>query len=204
MLVDINLLPQKEKRKSFLFVIIFLVFIILSALGIYIWSIYNQQVQTKENLEKQLAYIQKLRGIQETKTAQDKGSGAVHELETAIKWAEETPVSTFLLVRSITSLLPERGFMLTFSFIDSGKVQISVQFDSSRQAAYFLKRLSDSAYIKEARLQSIQTEKIEEEGGPEAIEQNNETVLPRYIAQYNLQINKQALQKAKREGKVLK
>ncbi|PLT32394.1 hypothetical protein [Bacillus sp. V5-8f] len=194
--VDINLLPEKEKRKLPLILIISLLLVVLFAFGAYAWSIYEQKIQEKDNLEKHLAYSKKLREIQQTKSAENNSSHVVDELETAIKWAEESSVSTFLLVRSITSMLPERGFILTFSFTDNGEVQLSVQFDSSRQAAYFLKSLSDSNLINQATLLDIKTETLEE------TEAKTENVLPRYIAQYSLIIDKKALKKGELEGKV--
>ncbi|WP_142919139.1 PilN domain-containing protein [Peribacillus saganii] len=201
--MDINLLPQKEKKRSTTLFFVFAFLLIVFAAGAYSWFLYKQLAQENIRLEQQLAYTQKLREVQANTKVESAGQTAAKQLETAIQWAEEYPVSTYLILRHFASLLPERGFILTFSYEDSGNAQCSVQFDSSREAAFYLKSLTDSKLIKEAKLNSLVTEGTEEENRAQTGTAGNiETPLPRYIAQYSLTIDKAELKKAEEEGRV--
>jgi type IV pilus assembly protein PilN len=199
MLVDINLMPQKEKRRSFQLLGILMLFFIVAAVAIYSWFAYDQQVEKEVRLQQQLASLEKLEDIQQEKQLQSADESSTSELETAISWAENYPVSTFLLLRHLASLLPERGFLLNFSYQDSGDAQLTIQFDSSRESAFYLKRLEESTLIKEATLLSIVTETVGQEESQPILKND---VLPRYITQYTLKIDLEALKLAEREGEV--
>jgi hypothetical protein len=58
-------------------------------------------------------------------------------------------------MQHLTSLLPERGFIQSFGYTESGAVTLTVQFDSAREAAYFLNSLNHSKWIEEASLNSL-------------------------------------------------
>jgi type IV pilus assembly protein PilN len=203
MLVDINLLPQKQKRKSSGAALLMLALLLIAAIGTYGWFIYQNKVKTMESLEQQLTLDQKLKAVKKSKAVKNTGTEAVSQLKSAIDWAKETPVSTFLLMRNISSLLPERGYILQFSYEDKGKAQLSVQFDSSRQAAYYLKSLSDSKYIEEAKFVDMTTMDLNE-GNSIATEQETDEVLPRYVARYDIVIDTLALKEAAKKEEVSK
>ncbi|WP_163101785.1 hypothetical protein [Peribacillus alkalitolerans] len=200
MLVDINLMPQKEKRRSFQLLGILMLFFIVAAVAVYSWFTYEQQVEKEVRLQQQLSSLEKLANIQQEKQLQSADQSSTSELETAVDWAENYPVSTFLLLRHLASLLPERGFLLNFSYQDSGDAQLTIQFDSSRESAFYLKRLEDSKLIKEATLLSIVTETVGQEEESQPIIKND--VLPRYITQYTVKVDLEALKLAEREGEV--
>ncbi|WP_108669439.1 hypothetical protein [Peribacillus acanthi] len=199
MLVDINLMPQKEKSRSFQLLGILMLFFIVAAVAVYSWFAYGQQVEKEVRLQQQLASLEKLANIQQEKQLQSADQSSTSELETAIAWAENYPVSTFLLLRHLASLLPERGFLLNFSYQDSGDAQLTIQFDSSRESAFYLKRLEESTFIKEATLLSIVTETIGQEESQPTLKND---VLPRYITQYTLKVDLEALKLVEREGEV--
>jgi type IV pilus assembly protein PilN len=73
-----------------------------------------------------------------------------------------------------------------------------VQFDTSEQAAYYLKRLSDAKFIADVQLKSLTAvnanEKSDEQGTTE------EQVVPRYLAQYEMHIRKQALEEKEKQS----
>jgi type IV pilus assembly protein PilN len=185
MLVDINLLPRKEKKKSW--VLLFAVFClaVLAAIAVFGWSFYQSQIQKAENLERELAGYEELRLTYES--SENNQMTPTDELEQAVEWAQLNRKETYVFLQHITSLLPERGFIREFSYEPNGAVSLSVQFDSTRQAADYLHYLKTSSYLKNSELISIDSEQLEENVD---IEQPG---LPRYIANYQLEINLEAL-----------
>ena len=83
-------------------------------------------------------------------------------LKNAVEWANSYPIQTIPVMQHLTGLLPERGFIQTFGYTEAGTVTLSVQFDSSREAAYFLENLNESDWIDEANLSSLTAQEVEE------------------------------------------
>ena len=57
----------------------------------------------------------------------------------------------------------KRGFIQSFSYQETGDVSLTVQFDSTRQAADFLNHLQASEYVKSTELKSVTTSELENE-----------------------------------------
>jgi type IV pilus assembly protein PilN len=95
---------------------------------------------------------------------------------------------TVPILRELSSLIPERGFFKAYSYNDAGEQTLTVQFDTNREAAYYLGRLKNSFYFTEADLNSLSA--VTEEVSPEiSLQENNspseeEEALPRSEAQY--------------------
>ncbi|RID88170.1 hypothetical protein D1953_04770 [Peribacillus asahii] len=191
MLVDVNLLQKKEKKASFLLIFILVAVIVLAAAGIFAWKMYQTQVAKEKQLETVLSQYKEEKVLKEQSLSKADSDNGVEQLKAAIAWAEETDTSTSFLLRHITSLLPERGYLMNFSFAEGKTADLSIQFDSSREAAFYLKSLQNSSYIDEAELLSIATESISSE--EDTVEEEN--VLPRYMASYRFVVNEKALQK---------
>jgi type IV pilus assembly protein PilN len=186
MFPEINLLPQKKKRNYvvILSMVLFFVFLIIEATIMYVQY---DEVEFEETLVKQeLQTVQQLQAVKQKELDVIRSSTAAVELSNAVDWVENYPVPTVFFIDHLVSLLPERGFLLSFSFSDSGSVAITVQFDSNREVAYFLSYLKDSAYIDSAKLNSLNTA---------AVDQNEQTV-PRYVGHFQLTLNKSALRQA--------
>ncbi|MBA9025735.1 hypothetical protein [Peribacillus huizhouensis] len=187
MLVDINLLPKKEKNRHIVGLLILLIAIMLLVSGFFFMATYQEKKAQLVQLEKELALNKELKMAKEYEQSQSAESESVRELETAIQWVEDHQSSTFIIMRTVSSLLPERGFIGDFTYKEDGMVQLTVQFDSSRQAAYFLKSLINSKLFSGAKLLTLSTEKLEDD-------HTTEPVLPRYNAQYEITVDKSAIQ----------
>lgn len=194
MLVDINLLPQKEKRNSAIAVFFIFIIILAAGCGGYLWLEQKQLADHEKRLQTELATVQQLKSLVQQSPNSPDNPNAEEKLQTALTWAENYPISTYKLLRHITSLLPERGFVLAFSYQESGNVQLSVQFDSSRDAAFFLKSMQESEFIQNANLLSITTERVSSES------ESDLSILPRYFAQYTVQIDKKAIKQVHKSG----
>ncbi|KYD32817.1 MULTISPECIES: PilN domain-containing protein [Anoxybacillaceae] len=192
MIVEINLLPKKEpKNVVFLFITVIITAIVLIAAAVFYVLIDRAETQI-DSLEKELKQTQALQAIEQQKLADMQSVKEIEELDKTVQWAKDYPLKMVPLLRNMTKLLPERGFIMNFSYAEDGTVTVSVQFDTSEQAAYYLKRLSDAKFIADVQLKSLTAvnanEKSDEQGTTE------EQVVPRYLAQYEMHIRKQALE----------
>ena len=86
MFVDINLLPQKEKKRSWALLLIITGLALVVVLMIALWFYYQSQVDKMDALQKELQTSQELRQIYETK-AVPKQETPTELLEQAVTWA---------------------------------------------------------------------------------------------------------------------
>ncbi|MEH7332710.1 PilN domain-containing protein [Neobacillus drentensis] len=154
MLVEINLLPQKEPKK---FNIIYLSSIVAALVligGVYFWQIQSVKSDV-EAVDSQIVATKKLADKQQQNANQAQVASSAGLLKSAVEWVKNYPIQTIPVMRHLTSLLPERGFIQSFAYTEAGTVTLSVQFDSAREAAYFLENLKESAWIADASLSSL-------------------------------------------------
>jgi type IV pilus assembly protein PilN len=187
MLVDINLLPQKETRKKALLysivIIIAILFFVLVALFFLRYSLHSDV----ENLSSQLQKKQELRAVLENNLTGYNVSDADEQLEAAVHWAEKYPIETVPVLDHLIELLPERGFFEEFNYGENGVITLNIQFDSSREAAYYLDRLETSDWITDAKIVKLETATIND---TESGTITNDNSLPRYIGQFEIMLNK--------------
>ncbi|WML25432.1 PilN domain-containing protein [Neobacillus sp. OS1-33] len=155
MLVEINLLPQKEPKKiGFIITLSSLVTLLLLVGAFYLWQT-NAVKSTIASLDRQISMTKKIAEKENKSTEAVEAASSVNQLKSAIEWANEYPIQTIPVMRHLTSLLPERGFIKSFAYTEAGTISLSVQFDSAREAAYFLDNLNESKWIEEASLSSL-------------------------------------------------
>lgn len=226
MLVDINLLPRKEykNRTNLLLGIIITMFVFVSFLFVFLQL--NKANAIEEDLQNQLATIQAARMAAEQEGTLLNHSSSVLQLEKTAEWADAYFVETVPILNHITELLPERGFVQSFSYTDTGVVSLQVQFDTNAEVAHYLALLNESSHFESVQLFSVSTSQLMEdtevdnedtqnnETKDEANEENknvlspkdqtetdeNKNVLPRYFAQFELTINKAAFNSIQKEG----
>lgn len=184
MLVDINLLPQKERDRPA--VLIAAVAILL--LAIIIWAVFAMMSRAEAN-EQQALQVQAQGVMAEQAQIRSElearqGMNEEQQLQATVEWAESYQFDTIPLLEELVSLLPARGFFQTFSYTGLDQAQLIVQFDSSREAAYYLAQLKASELLSSATLDNVATEILEEEAEGEEIE--TVTNAPRYLATYTL------------------
>ncbi|MDQ6599823.1 PilN domain-containing protein [Bacillus salipaludis] len=157
MLVEINLLPKKEPKKINLIIALGsgpALFLLIG--GFYLWQI-NSTKSDVADVDRQISMTQKIAEQQQQKTDSAESTNSVSQLKGAIEWANNYPIHTIPVMKHLNSLLPERGFIQSFSYTEAGTVTLTVQFDSAREAAYFLDSLNESKWIEEANLNSLST-----------------------------------------------
>lgn len=183
MLVDINLLPQKERDRPA--VLIAAVAILL--LAIIIWAVFAMMARAEAN-EQQALQVQ-AQGIMaeqaqiRSELEARQGMNEEQQLQATVEWAESYQFDTIPLLEELVSLLPARGFFQTFSYTGLDQAQLVVQFDSSREAAYYLAQLKSSELLTSATLDNVATEIFDEAEEEEIIVDPSK---PRYLATYTL------------------
>ncbi|WP_051590880.1 PilN domain-containing protein [Bacillus sp. UNC438CL73TsuS30] len=157
MLVEINLLPKKEPKKINLIIALGSVLALFLLIGgFYLWQINSTKSDVAE-VDRQISMTQKIAEQQQQKTDSAESTNSVSQLKGAIEWANSYPIHTIPVMKHLTLLLPERGFIQSFGYTEAGTVSLTVQFDSAREAAYFLDSLNESKWIEEANLNSLST-----------------------------------------------
>ncbi|MFK9091296.1 PilN domain-containing protein [Bacillus salipaludis] len=157
MLVEINLLPQKEPKKlSFIITLSSILMVIILVGTYYLWQI-NVTKSEVASLDRQIAMTKKIAEKEEQNSQTVASTNSVNQLKSAIEWADEYRIQTIPVMSHLTSLLPERGFIQSFGYTEEGTITLSIQFDSAREAAYFLDNLNESKWIAEASLSSLAT-----------------------------------------------
>ncbi|WP_462412381.1 PilN domain-containing protein [Neobacillus sp. Marseille-QA0830] len=174
MLVEINLLPQKEQTKSSLLIVLIGFLLIFIFAGVYYYFQISSVKSDITAVDREITVTQKLRAAEEKKLQDSASTDSVSKLKTAIEWANTYPIQTIPVMRQLTSLLPERGFIQSFGYTEAGTISLTVQFDSSREAAYFLNSLHDSDWIEDASLSSL-TAAVQEDTSTTGSTQTNTT-----------------------------
>jgi len=190
MLAEINLLPQKQQRNYTNLLVILIVAIMLLGATLTIFSFLNKKNEQIAQLEQEYDTAQQQTTVLQQQASQSTDSDAVSDLEKAIQWSEEYPVDFVPLLNELTKQLPEKGYFYQMDYLDSSSLELIVQFESSSETAYYLKRLKESDLLEEVKLLTVETVPIDVAA---------EDSVPRYLAGYKLLIDRAALKAFKEE-----
>lgn len=203
MLVDINLLPEKETKR--LSIVVPLIVVLLALLGIasFLW------IQTMKNelalTESQLQTTVQLRETLEASANEPQGDQQdAEKLKEAVQWAEGKKLQLVPVLQHIIALLPERGFLLEANYADNETLNVTVQFDTNREAAYYLSELEASEWISHAEILALNTSVQEDEKDAKELLKKMDA-LPRYGVEFKISLNKafvlQKQEEAQKGGK---
>jgi type IV pilus assembly protein PilN len=189
MLVEINLLPKREPKTSALFAItLILLFLFAIGASLVFWQARTNEASLQE-LDREIEAVQKLNTALQGKITEKENNDSFAELQSAVTWAEEFTPETVRLLRSLIALLPEQGFIQFFNYNDKGTINLRIQVESSRDAAYFLSSLKQSEWVRNASVIFIETAKKDETATDKDIE--SATVMPAYFAEFEIHFNKE-------------
>lgn len=201
MLVEINLLPQKERgKKAFVIALSSLLGLLIFISGAYIWQISSTKSDLKA-IDNQFTLLEKATELAGQNNEQTPASSeSVSLLKNAVEWADSYPLQTVPVMQHLTSLLPKRGFIETFGYTESGAITLTVQFDSAREAAYFLDSLNASEWLEEASMTTLNADEKETEdkqtSSPTTIENTDQNeYLPRYVGQFEVKFDMETIKK---------
>jgi type IV pilus assembly protein PilN len=189
MLVEINLLPQKQRRSSTiirLFLLLSIIMLISALLTAWQVQRYKSTISSLEN--NILQSEQTILDIQQNMDAASTNSYV--ELSNAVEWSTTYPIKSVPVLQHLTALLPERGFLLNYAYSDAGTISLTVQFDTKKEAAYYLKWLTDSEWVKEVKLSNLTSSQTETSTSVTMDYQSEEeTYLPRYTGNFEITLN---------------
>lgn len=181
MLVDINLLPEKEKERSTLLIAALAILGAAVLLWLALFMLSNNLAKETATLEQQLIVLQQSQEEIRSELQQTDSGDEKKLLASTVDWAEDYQFDTVPLLHELINLLPERGFFQTFDFTGPNLATVIVQFDTKPDSAYYYTRLKSSQVISEIHLDSVKVENVSTE------ETNRATdVLPRYMATYSI------------------
>ncbi|ASS98692.1 MULTISPECIES: hypothetical protein [Geobacillus] len=181
MIAEINLLPKKETRQPIrLILLLGAALLLLVAFGLY-WMI-ERADHRQAVLEAELKKVRAEQSMLAAKAKQADEGKEWEELAKAVEWAQRYPLKSVPLLRALTKQLPERGFVMNVEYSSQTKMTLMVQFDAPEEAAYYLDRLGRVKAVKSAKLVNV-TANVKAEDG-----QTGDQVVPRYIAQYELEM----------------
>ncbi len=155
MLVDINLLSNRERDRpaSILAAIaILLLAAIVWAVFAYLSSGFNEQ---QADLATQTVQVQTEQGLLREKIESVQGMNEEQQLKATVEWAESYQFDTLPLLAELVSKLPARGFFKNFTYEGMSVATLNVQFDTAREAAYYLAQLKTSGLLASATLNSV-------------------------------------------------
>lgn len=193
-LIDINLLPKRERVSKVFFYLTGAV-TGLGLIGIIIAFVLTNLVDTENSAKQgQLAQLQANRTELESRLNGMNTSNSAEVLAKAVEWTETYPIQSMDVIDRITSELPNRGYIENFSFNDSGAVSINVQFDTRQDAVFFYSRLKEQTWIKEVKMPSITSKGNKED--------SSATEVPRYVAPFTITLDYEKLNalQFKKEG----
>ncbi|REB07174.1 hypothetical protein DVB69_09985 [Sporosarcina sp. BI001-red] len=180
MLVDINLLPEKEKERSGL------LYVALAFLGaaLLFWLIFflltRNVTSDTERLDTQLEKLQLTQSELTERLNRSDTAQSHDQLEASVQWVEDYRYETAPLLEDLVSQLPRRGFFRSFAFAAPHQATVEIQFDDKTEAAYYLTRMLSSEFVETASIESIESEEIDQEEGTAS------NWLPRYLATYTI------------------
>lgn len=189
MLIEINLLPEKDKKQVSMIIPMLILLLVAALAGFFLTLQYKQVKQELATTQNNIETVNELISLEGN---QAEPISDITELQSVVDWAENYPISTVLMLQELSALLPERGFIMNFTYNDDGSVQLSVQFDSNREIAFYLKNVNDSIYVSDATLTQVNTTEYENPT-------NENSVVPRYTADFVLMLDKAAIKKATNE-----
>lgn len=193
MLVEINLLPKKEAKKSAFLLIVVLTVVLLGILSAILFFQGRSMEMEMRTVDKEIESIQKLNALQQDQLAGSAEKNSAKKLKAAVNWVGQYSVETVPLLRNVIVLLPERGFIKEFEYSGTGSVMAVFQFDSSRDAAFYLGSLNQAEWVKEASILSVTAEGTEEMALEP--ERDEGSFLPRYTAEYEIRFKQDYFKK---------
>ncbi|MCE4051601.1 MULTISPECIES: fimbrial assembly protein [Bacillaceae] len=191
MLVEINLLPKKEPKKTAMLVWVLAAAALAALLaGLFFWQ-YTNDKKKLNSVEDSLVLSNNIVKSSEASLKNYQESDSAKDLKNAITWANEQKVDNVFLLKQLTAILPNRGFIQELEVSEKQKVTLKVQFDTKSDAAYYLNSILQYSWVDEAILVDSKSTDILEGKVSEEIDEAIETlkegdIEPRYYASYEI------------------
>jgi len=193
MLVDINLLGDKERdRPAFVVAAISLILLGLVT-GLVFYFLGNTYSNKQQVLAAQSVEVVGQQAAIQEQMVTTAALSDTQKLQKTVEWAKTYQYDTVPIIKELTSLLPERGFFKNFLFTSPSEAVIDVQFDTSREAAFYLTQLKSSDMITSVVIDNLTFQPLAEVTSEESDTNESstfseplESIMPRYLASYTI------------------
>lgn len=183
MLIEINLLPKREKVSfQFIIVCILIGLIGLAVAGWFTFDYYSMQ-KKQEQMKQEMLLTTKLIEVTQQKLHQGSSSSSLIGLDNQVKLMESLPLPTVLVLNHLVGLLPSNGVYQNYSYDVKGTVSFTADFSTMREIANYLDQLVKSPNVISVNLSTVAKQ------GEEA----------KYTAQFAIQLNIDAIKLNKGE-----
>ncbi|MFQ3542623.1 PilN domain-containing protein [Halobacillus rhizosphaerae] len=192
MLMDINLLEEKEKPNRLPYFIIGIGLLALLFLAASTWY-FDSRLSSEIDIHKeQLVNLTKRQSVLQDSLNNEELNQRM-ELQTAVKKEKNNILPPVRLLNDLISLLPDHGYFASYLFTSS-QIELTVKFDSFRDAAAYTNHLSQKNYVTNVNLNNISTEPL-----------SNSSLdpfkyRPKYSASYTVELTRELISE-ERNGK---
>ena len=193
MRININLLPQKEEKNKTLLVLAIIIAVIL-LLGVFFMLWFSRSYENQiASLDQRIASTESMIAAEQQKRVTAEATDSLSTVSKHCRMGRSISIKNNPVLQKLTSLLPERGFIQTFTYEETGKIVLTVQFEQSREAAYYLSSMLDSNWVSDAKLTSLQAitefydDKMDENFDESHV--TNEAYIPRYEGEFEITLN---------------
>ncbi|MYL72192.1 hypothetical protein GLW00_15205 [Halobacillus litoralis] len=184
MIVEINLLEQKEKRNILPYIAVAFFALLLFIMAIVFHAQKTTLVNESSRLDEQILQVQR---EQENLAGPSEGDGTEREqLKSSLQELKSTVVPTGPVVEGLVSLLPERGFFESFALTSASEVNVNVRFDTIQDAAKYTHTLLQQSFISDVKLAGVETDVVDDT-------EDLYDYQPRYIASYYIVLEEATL-----------
>lgn len=175
MIVEINLLEQKEKRNILPYIAVAFFALLLFIMAIVFHAQKTTLVNESSRLDEQILQVQR---EQENLAGPSEGDGTEREqLKSSLQELKSTIVPTVPVVEGLVSLLPERGFFESFALTSASEVNVNVRFDTIQDVAKYTNTLLQQSFISDVELAGVETDVVDDT-------EDLYDYQPRYVASY--------------------
>ncbi|WP_209808055.1 hypothetical protein [Ammoniphilus resinae] len=201
MLVNINLLPQREKKSLSPYILLAIGLLILIIGGCWLYFQGQSLKLELSTAEEQLTMIKKLREVEEQKASLSVSTSSANQLQGIVSWVEEQPVSTVIVLHKLTAALPKYGAFQNYQYAGDSSVTLSVQFDTLFEVSAYLHELEEDPIINEVKLKNVKTVSVNTPGSEERAltGDDQEQFMPRYMALFQMKLDKESIKAEKEE-----
>ncbi|SDP00137.1 hypothetical protein [Halobacillus aidingensis] len=184
MVVEINLLEQKEKRNILPYLVVAFFALLLLVLSIVFNAQKSNLVEESSRLDEQISQV---KVEQESIATTSGGEGTEREqLNNSLEQLKGTVVPVIPVVEGLVSLLPERGFFESFALTGTSEITVNVRFDTIQEAAKYTNTLLQQSFISDVELAGVDTYVVDDT-------EDLYDYQPRYIASYYIVLEESTL-----------
>lgn len=184
MVVEINLLEQKEKRNILPYLVVAFFALLLLVLSIVFNAQKSNLVEESSRLDEQISQV---KVEQESFATTSGGEGTEREqLNNSLEQLKGTVVPAIPVVEGLVSLLPERGFFESFALTGTSEITVNVRFDTIQEAAKYTNTLLQQSFISDVELAGVDTDVVDDT-------EDLYDYQPRYIASYYIVLEESTL-----------